>query len=776
MRSRRSHGPNRGPFHPPCSSDNRFDLVREITNIQVVKRRFQFLTVLFLLLASSNPLLTQWLQTNGPYGGNVYGLVQQGSVVLAATDGGVFRADTSREHWTMSLDMPFARSLVGNESVLFTIAGNRLFRSTDRGASWQMIDRFSYYARMVAMEGNLVLLAEHDSLLLSSDNGETWKPVPPPSHAMRALLINNNELYIWSDGLYRSTDSGTTWVQVYNNYTLTPYFAAFAANRHSLFLSLADEVFRSDDDGAHWNLLSTNNPGWVFFSLTVRGDTIFAGTAGDGAYLSTDNGNSWQHTGLLYVRCQTFLLADSMVYAGLVDGGVYRSSDGGDSWRIWNDGLNAANVSNVVGTSTENLFALSAGYVYHSTDRGISWVLTPQPAADRMITPPDNNRLSVHILQDGPGTQHRRSQLVAPIGKMNPFVTNGNVYDQPAPENSTGIFQLAMERDTLYLQNRHQLFRSTDSARTFNLVREAWSMVGEIISIGPSGMFTTGSDTIFRSLDHGLTWQPFVLTGHGNEYIESIWQFGNGLMFASAFSTGSPGIYPVIAALFRSTDNGETWKTTDLTNQNYLTMAKLNETYFAASEYGLYRGELSGTLWKMPINFTEAYFIMSLAAVENTLYVSCLNNGNIFAVTNGGLTNTLYNDGYRGILTGELLAVDSYLFLTTQTNGLWRRDLNDRYSNEWNQSAVAADFHLEQNFPNPVNPTTVIRYSLPTATQVRLTIYNTLGQEVSTLVNGIQDAGYKLVKWTAAAMPSGVYFYRLQAGQFSETKKLLLLR
>jgi hypothetical protein len=81
---------------------------------------------------------------------------------------------------------------------------------------------------------------------------------------------------------------------------------------------------------------------------------------------------------------------------------------------------------------------------------------------------------------------------------------------------------------------------------------------------------------------------------------------------------------------------------------------------------------------------------------------------------------------------------------------------------------------LEQNYPNPFNPNTTIRYDLPKAAFVSLRIFNALGQEVAKLVSGHKDAGYYQVQWSPS-VPSGIYFYRLQAGEFTATKKMILL-
>ena len=95
--------------------------------------------------------------------------------------------------------------------------------------------------------------------------------------------------------------------------------------------------------------------------------------------------------------------------------------------------------------------------------------------------------------------------------------------------------------------------------------------------------------------------------------------------------------------------------------------------------------------------------------------------------------------------------------------------------------AVPSAFSLQQNYPNPFNPSTTIRYNLPVNSRVTVTIYNTLGEIVATLIDGMQDAGYQTVEWNAANVASGVYFYRLRATSnahdvFSQVRKMVLIR
>jgi hypothetical protein len=110
----------------------------------------------------------------------------------------------------------------------------------------------------------------------------------------------------------------------------------------------------------------------------------------------------------------------------------------------------------------------------------------------------------------------------------------------------------------------------------------------------------------------------------------------------------------------------------------------------------------------------------------------------------------------------------------------------DNRTNTVDVSAAAVQmlpkaFVLKQNFPNPFNPTTVIQYALPEASNVRLEIYNTLGQVVRTLVAEEQEAGAYRITWDSRneygqEMATGVYIYRLVAGEFDTTKRMLLIK
>jgi len=89
---------------------------------------------------------------------------------------------------------------------------------------------------------------------------------------------------------------------------------------------------------------------------------------------------------------------------------------------------------------------------------------------------------------------------------------------------------------------------------------------------------------------------------------------------------------------------------------------------------------------------------------------------------------------------------------------------------------LPTEFSLSQNYPNPFNPSTTINFALPKVSNVKLTIYNALGKEVATLVNGTMEAGNHSTVWNASNNASGMYFFKLEAGNFTSTKKMMLIK
>jgi hypothetical protein len=126
----------------------------------------------------------------------------------------------------------------------------------------------------------------------------------------------------------------------------------------------------------------------------------------------------------------------------------------------------------------------------------------------------------------------------------------------------------------------------------------------------------------------------------------------------------------------------------------------------------------------------------------------------------------------------QSLAADaSNIYAGFALGGVWRRSLSDMVTSVPLSVGEAPQvFTLAQNYPNPFNPSTTIRYELARSGNVKLEVYNTMGQSIALLVNSRQEAGYHEVTFDGSRSSSGLYFYRMQAGQYVATKKMLLLK
>jgi hypothetical protein len=230
---------------------------------------------------------------------------------------------------------------------------------------------------------------------------------------------------------------------------------------------------------------------------------------------------------------------------------------------------------------------------------------------------------------------------------------------------------------------------------------------------------------------------------------------------------------------FKSTDRGNTW--TDASTGLSGNALKINNMYaiFALTSNGLYANpnQLSFTGW-LPAVATGDYRTCTTdltGMVSGKYYFFGNNVGTSFNVNTFQSANIPLGGISGGIISSALL-YGTNIFVGTETGGVFRAALSNLATGVNEKNELPNDFNLSQNYPNPFNPTTTISFSLPSKSHVSLKIFDALGREVSVLVSAELTAGTYSMHWNANSVPSGVYFYRLQAGSSTATKKLVLLR
>ena len=151
--------------------------------------------------------------------------------------------------------------------------------------------------------------------------------------------------------------------------------------------------------------------------------------------------------------------------------------------------------------------------------------------------------------------------------------------------------------------------------------------------------------------------------------------------------------------------------------------------------------------------------------------------GTIITTTDGGV-NWTSQESRTGYDLNSVYFTDSNTGWAVGRSGTILHTTNGgaTFVEEEELNEIPTEFLLTQNYPNPFNPSTKIRYSVPQSSNVTIKVFDILGNEIETLVNEEKPVGTYEITWYAANLPSGIYFYKLQAGSFVETKKMILIK
>jgi cyclomaltodextrinase / maltogenic alpha-amylase / neopullulanase len=191
------------------------------------------------------------------------------------------------------------------------------------------------------------------------------------------------------------------------------------------------------------------------------------------------------------------------------------------------------------------------------------------------------------------------------------------------------------------------------------------------------------------------------------------------------------------------------------------------------SNSALWNGTFGGTPVRVPTsNDANVYaFSRSNGSTKVCGVFNLSPNGQTFSLTDSSAAGM-----YRDVLTDSTVMLSPNFQMTLAAWKYKVYELHQTLSAAANERQVPSSYQLFQNYPNPFNPSTTIRYGLLRSTWVRISVLNTLGQQIATLRNGMEQAGNHEVQLDGRALPSGVYFYRMEAGEFVQTRKLVLLR
>jgi len=370
------------------------------------------------------------------------------------------------------------------------------------------------------------------------------------------------------------------------------------------------------------------------------------------------------------------------------------------------------------------------------------------------------------------------------------------------------IFPLAGGTDFLLGTTDKGIYRSSDSGSTWSQSNSGLTnlFVGSLAYDGPSlfagthkGIFVSTNDgTSWTAASSGLTNQTincltsdgtnifagtqggvFVSSNNGMNWNQINSGLTNGVVNALLVNDGDIFAGTGGGGVFVSTDQGTSWSPIDsgLTNFSVNALLATGGNLFAGTNGGAFLSTNNGMIWA-PIdsNLTNNIlfpFVLAFAASGTNLFVGTY--GGVFLSTNNG--TSWAEVGFNGVYIYCLVVVDSDLFAGTNGSGLWKRPLSEMITLVGDPiNSRPSQFELGQNYPNPFNPKTTIHFELPKESHVHLELFNVLAQSVLEILDEKRPAGAYDVKVNAGSLSSGIYFYRLTAGNFVQTKKMVLMK
>lgn len=685
------------------------------------------LVFFFVLVLSALPVQAQqWEPVDGPYGGTSVGAMatMADGAVLAGTLGGIFRRNEVEDEWE-----PYGEGLVVTDTrALVTTAdgttwaalfGDGIRKRKPGEDTWARTGLSGTFSTSLAVDATTGTLfaGTVGGLLRSTDGGDNWTETArfdTLDLGTQALAHNGDFLFAGTaQGIYRSDDQGDSWELIgfgMTNFNVTALIArpgglAFAGTST---LTAGCNLFRTRNNGNLWNCVEPNavDPLEVRALAFAPDGRVFAGGFRT-TNASTDEGSSWVTNVVAPTRVNAFAFTETAVWGGTAGRGVVAQQGG--VWAEANTGL-LSTITALRIAADGTVFIGTDGGVYRSSDRGATW--------DLINTGLDN--LSVRTLAfDGDTTLY--AGTFGGVFRRDPLTDEWTLL---GPPSTPGIRDLAVGAEgRVYAGFFEGIFEYTPSSGTW--VRRVLTGPDEAtrdvisVALGPDGTLYAGAffDT-FRLEADGTTWTQLSYRANDRDNI-----FSGQDLFVEADGTLCAGTR--FWSVLCSTDQGATW--TRLVGglsglEDMRALVRQPDGPLCAGTFG------SGVLC-----YDEA--------------------AETWRPVNEGLANL------RAVALG--FDADGRAYAGTFGGGLYRHNALSIAAEPL--PALPQQLTLHGAYPNPFNPTTTLRFTLPEAAQVHLAVFDLLGRRVVTQGPRPAAAGTGVWHLDASGLASGSYFYRLTA-------------
>jgi photosystem II stability/assembly factor-like uncharacterized protein len=717
---------------------------------------------LFILVALlSNLIFSQeliWKHTDGPMGGIVGGMDIN-------SDGDIYTGV-----------YPFLINYTG------------LYKSVDNGDSWKKIETqfedFNVFSVYITQEDHIWVGTDHQGALYrSTDNGQTWENKNNGYGANECWAIGESKDGVLFAGdanagiTYHSTDKGDNW-----EFSAIIAPLAFAADSNNIVYSgTFTGLYSTTDNGKTW-VQDSFLSGYVISSILADTTSqIYCGTGyynnGDGVFYSTNGGQNWTQLGLEGKTVLSLAFdSDGSLFAGTLYDGLFKTSDLGQNWYQYQKGIYRKQVYRLKINQQDDIFIGSegggegwqfygSGGVFRSMDGGASFEQVGLPISRVKNIVFSGDSLIVSSTPSGVQKYNRLTKKWKNLGLHNVeavTITPSNI-----------LYAATIEEG---------LYKSTDIGEHWtltNLTADTLMPVYNVLAINNDTLFAaTGFGlNLRRSTNGGQNWEILPLrTGDNSRGLF----FNSNNLWVTGISSGSHVFYKSsnIGISFDSLYSGfNTWSSNNpisATNNGYVFLASRSNDLD-----GIIRSTDDGLHWEqvLSINNTAPTVFNNDdgVVITGSVVFSLSDTNKIYLSTDYGYSwsSMVQPTGFSISITDVKQDIMNKFFFATSAAGLYEVDI---ITNIEEEPVSIYNYSLFQNYPNPFNPITHIRYSIPQSSRVILKVYDVLGNQVAKLVDKYQNAGEYDVIFSADELASGIYFYRLMAGSYNNTKKMIFLK
>jgi photosystem II stability/assembly factor-like uncharacterized protein len=693
-------------------------------------RKFFLVVLLFLIFTGSNKSAVFWEPVNMPNDTEVRDIAFAKNGDIYACGYGIFKSTDGGATWTGLNDLEFMGiqlkldeipaiieciSVAGNGTIIAGLDDGFMFRSTDAGTGWEVLDQEIENVRDIYIDENdRIYIAHSDGISKSEDYGLTWTLFEGTESENSFGLFGVAEdggIYAgtYTAVYYKAKDS-ENFIKYVDGLEGGPTVSCFAFKDNIIYAGTSYGIYISSDGGLLWELLQADLPELQFRSLTIDNQGNFYATSTDkGIFVSNNNCQNWQVylEEMKYWRVNNIIFGDSSDF--ILTHGLYKFDTENDKWVKSNQGLSNPHVGMIDILKSDNSFIVATEPGFYKYDN--------QQQVWKELFNPDY-----------------------------PLIRSSLMFKDAA--------------DNLYIDQSYGgiILKSTNLGISFDKIETVTRATDmKMNSLGYLYLFDNSHSSIWHSTDNGENWSVIKFDGNMREYTigtkDEIFYLSYDFTKLESY-TGNV-----------SYDYGATWSETKFLNhEDYIYPIDFvldgNNIYLCESNRGFWKSTDLGESWVnsntgiVPSPFDDDIRILDLEIVDNKLFLST--EGGVYISYDLGNNWELIDKGMGPIMCGPLKVLKDRLYVST-IKGVYRsiEPVVEVYEEQ------DPTLSLASVFPNPTNGQINISFLLPEESDVKVFITDILGRYVRISECGNMPSGQTKVSIPVDNVASGLYFCQL---------------